>query len=80
MPQDILKAIAVAIRSNNERESAKNEENMRKERMMRTVEKIEQENTMQVCNAESNSTAKKNILAFVELQSLLVKFCKASKL
>ena len=49
VPQDILKAISVAIKLNGERESARNQENARTEKMMRTIEKIESENTMQVC-------------------------------
>lgn len=49
VPQDIVKAITVALNLNAERESARNEEAMRTEKMMKTIEKIEFENTMQVC-------------------------------
>ena len=48
VPQDILKAITVAIKLNGERESARSQENARTEKMIRTIEKIELENTMQV--------------------------------
>ena len=48
VPQDILKAISVAIKLNGEREAARNKENARTEKMIRTIEKIELENTMQV--------------------------------
>ena len=48
VPHDILKAIAVAVKLNSERESARNQEKAKTEKMLRTIEKIEFENTMQV--------------------------------
>jgi hypothetical protein len=62
VPQDILKAISVAVKLNGERESARNKENARTEKIMRTIEKIEFENTMQVLY-----TLCKPLVIFIEI-------------
>ena len=48
IPQDILKAIGVAIKLNNDREAARHLENARTEKIMKQMERIELEKTVQV--------------------------------
>lgn len=50
IPQDILKAISVAIKLNNDREVARHQEVARTEKMMKEMQRIELEKTMQVAH------------------------------